>query len=285
MKHMVDAGLVLEGGGMRGIYTAGVLDFLLEKDLFFAQTYGVSAGACHACSYLSKQRGRAFRIGTNYLHDKRYCSLYSLLTTGDLFGAKMCYDTIPNELDLYDYDTFDTYAGEFFAVVTNCRTGQAEYLPVKELHRDVVAVRASSSLPLLSRMVPIGGELYLDGGASDSIPLGQSLRAGNRKNLVILTQCPTYRKEPNRMLPLIRLRYRKYPRLAEAMATRHLRYNEALDLVHAEQQAGRAFVIQPKTTPAIGRTEKDLQKLRSLYEEGYRDARESWDALEKFLWE
>ena len=133
---MIDAGLVLEGGGMRGIYTAGVLDFLLEKDLFFAQTYGVSAGACHACSYLSKQRGRAFRIGTNYLHDKRYCSFYSLLTTGDLFGAKMCYDTIPNELDLYDYDAFNTYAGAFFAVVTNCRTRNAEYQPVKYQQHD-----------------------------------------------------------------------------------------------------------------------------------------------------
>lgn len=280
---MVNAGLVLEGGGMRGIYTAGVLDFLLEKDLFFAQTYGVSAGACHACSYLSKQRGRAFRIGTNYLNDKRYCSFYSLITTGDLFGAKMCYDTIPNELDLYDYDTFSAYPGEFFAVVTNCRTGQAEYLPVRELHRDVIAVQASSSLPLLSRMVPIGGELYLDGGASDSIPLGQSIRAGNRKNLVILTQCPTYHKKPNKTAPLIRLRYPRYPQVAKAMATRHVRYNEALELVRSEQRAGRAFVIQPKTTPAIGRTEKDLKKLRALYEEGYRDASECWDKLEQFL--
>ena len=276
-------GLVMEGGGMRGLYTAGVIDVFMENGIDFDGAIGVSAGATFGCNIKSKQHGRALRYNLKYCRDPRYNSVRSLIKTGDLFGAEFCYKTIPNELDLYDYDAFNTYAGAFFAVVTNCRTGQAEYLPVKELHQDVTAVRASSSLPLLSRMVPIGGELYLDGGASDSIPLAQSLRAGNRKNLVVLTQCPTYRKEPNKMLPLIKIRYRKYPRLVSAMATRHLRYNEALDLVHSEQQAGRAFVLQPKATPAIGRTEKDLQKLRSLYEEGYRDAQENWDALKAFL--
>ena len=282
---MYDAGLVLEGGGMRGIYTAGVLDFFLERDLFFSRTYGVSAGSCHACSYLSKQAGRAYRIGTEYLDDKRYCSVYSLLTTGDLFGAKMCYDTIPNELDLFDYGTFSQYPGAFFAVVTNCATGQAEYLPVKDLHRDVIAIQASSSLPLLSRMVPINGKRYLDGGVADSIPLARSIEDGMRKNVVILTQCPTYRKEPNQMMPFIKLRYRRYPSLVKAMETRHTRYNETLDLIRLERDAGRAFVIQPKEAPAIGRVEKDRDKLKALYNQGYKDAADSFDGLMAFLGE
>lgn len=268
---------------MRGIYTAGVLDFFLDQNLFFSSVYGVSAGACHACSYLSRQRGRAFRIGTAYLKDKRYCSLYSLLTTGDLFGVKMCYDTIPNQLDLYDYDTYQQYPGKFYAVVTNCLTGKAEYLQVKEMRQDLRAVQASSSLPLLSKMVSINGRRYLDGGVADSIPLAQSIAQGNQKNVVILTQCPTYRKEPNRALAAVKLRYRHYPNLVTALENRHIVYNETLELVHREQEAGNAFVIQPKHTPAIGRIEKDQEKLRALYQEGYQDAQASYPDLICFL--
>lgn len=280
---MWDAGLILEGGGMRGIFTAGVLDLFLEQGLEFRRIYAVSAGACHACSYLSHQKGRAFRVGTSYLKDKRYCSVHSLLTTGDIFGADMCYDIIPNQLDPYDYDTFDRYTGDFRAVITNCATGQAEYPKIKDLHTDILAVRASSSLPLLSRMVPIKGQLYLDGGIADSIPLARSIRDGSRKNVVVLTRAEGYRKQPNKALPAVRVEYRNYPHLVEALTTRHERYNQALELVAQQHAAGSAFVIRPQTPPSIGRVEKDLKKLKALYQQGYDQAQKLLPALRSFL--
>ena len=153
---MIDCGLVLEGGGMKGMYTAGVLEYFMEKELYFKNCYGVSAGACHLCSYISKQRKRAYRVALDYLNDKNYCSMYSLVTTGDLFNADMCYNTIPNKLDPYDYKAAAKYEGNAYAVVTNIRTGEAEYMPLREMHRDTIAVRASASLPLVSRNVKIG---------------------------------------------------------------------------------------------------------------------------------
>ncbi len=166
--------LVLEGGGMRGVYTAGVLDRLMEEKLEFDVCYGVSAGACHACSFLSRQHGRAFAVNVDYLDDSRYLSVKSWLKTGDLFGAQMLYDIIPNQLNLYDYDAFAKNPTKFFAVATDCLTGKAEYFPITDMHRDVIKVRASSSLPLLSRMVEIDGRPYLDGGLADSIPVARS---------------------------------------------------------------------------------------------------------------
>ena len=164
-------GLVLEGGGMRGVYTAGVLDAFLDAGLEFDGTLGVSAGSCHAASFLSKQRGRAYRVNVSYLNDWRYCSARSWLTTGDFFGAKMLYDTIPNQLDLYDHTAFEQRRGWFRAVVTNLASGEAEYPVIEDLHRDIIWLQASSSLPLLSRTVKIEGQEYLDGGISDSIPV------------------------------------------------------------------------------------------------------------------
>ena len=280
---MWDMGLILEGGGMRGIYTAGVLDLFLDHGLEFGHIYAVSAGVCHACSYLSRQRGRAFRVGTEYLEDKRYCSVHSLLTTGDIFGAEMCYDLIPNQLDPYDYETYDRYAGEFRAVITNCDTGQAEYPRLRDLHTDIQVVRASSSLPLVSRMVDIKGQQYLDGGIADSIPLARSIRDGNKKNVVILTRAEGYRKKPNKAMAAIRLEYRKYPHLVEAIATRHERYNQTLGLIAEQEGNGSAFVIRPQTPPDIGRVEKDLEKLKKLYQQGYDQAREALPALMEFL--
>ena len=158
--EMVKAGLVLEGGGMRGVYTAGVLDFFIDQDLYFSDIYGVSAGACHMCSYISQQRERAYRVNVDYLEDKNYCSMYSLLKTGNLFGAEMCYDKIPNELDPYDYEAFGRYKGNAYAVVTNIETGEPEYIPIKDLKKDIEAIRASASLPLVSRNVPWEGKLF-----------------------------------------------------------------------------------------------------------------------------
>ena len=211
--------LVLEGGGMRGVYTAGVLDRFLEEELEFDTCYGVSAGACHACSFLSRQHGRAFAVNVDYLKDSRYLSVKSWLKTGDLFGAQMLYDIIPNQLNLYDYEAFAKNPTKFFAVATDCLTGKAEYFPVTEMHRDVIKVRASSSLPLLSRMVEINGRPYLDGGLADSIPVDKAREDGATKQVVVLTRQPGYRKKQTSSLPLVKLRYRHFPNLVETVAT------------------------------------------------------------------
>lgn len=280
---MESAALIVEGGGMRGVYAAGVMDFFLDKKLCFAAAYGVSAGAGHLCSFLSGQRGRAVAINLDYLGDKRYCSLHSLIRTGDLFGADMLYNIIPNQLNLYDYAAFAANPTRFFAAVTNCRTGQAEYLPILDMKRDIIKVRASSSLPMLARMVEIGGQKYLDGGMADSIPLQKSIADGNRKNVLILTQHDGYIKGPNRAMGLIAMKYRKYPGLVEATRTRHIRYNKALELIRQEKERGNAFVIQPRHPVQIGRVEKNREKLWALYEEGYADAQRCWPELQAFL--
>lgn len=280
---MIHAGLVLEGGGMKGVYTAGVLDFFLEKGMIFDCCYGVSAGACHLCSYLSGQKGRAFAVSVDYLKDRNYCSLSSLLKTGDLFGVKMCYDDIPNRLNPYDYEAFNAYAGRAYAVVTNIKTGQPEYLRLKDMRRDIQAVRASASLPLVSRNVEINGKLYLDGGLSDSVPIMHSIVDGNRKNVVVLTKEEGYRRQPSKHLELVKLRYARYPKVYERMAERHIAYNSMLDYLEEQRANGQAFVIRPKRAGNVGRIEKDREKLRVLYEQGYRDAADSYEALTAYL--
>ena len=280
---MYQAGLILEGGGMRGLYTAGVLDYFLDENLEFQEVYGVSAGVCNACSYLSKQRGRSLRVNTEYLDDPRYCGLESLVKTGDLFGVDMLYDIIPNELDPYDYETFSRYPGRAYAVVTTCETGKAEYMPLQEMHRDIQAVRASSSLPMVSRMVEIEGNLYLDGGVSDSIPVIQSMRNGNKKNVVVLTRDPSYRKEPTKTMAAFRVRYAKYPKLVQQMEHRHIRYNRTLDFLKKGEEAGKIFVIQPQQPVEIARVEKNKEKLEELYQIGYEDAKRLHGKLMEFL--
>lgn len=280
---MFNTGLVLEGGGMRGVYTAGVLDFFIDKDIWFKDCCAVSAGAGNACSYLSRQRGRALSVNVDYLEDKRYCGLHSLLKTGDLFGADMIYNVIPNQLNPIDYEAFRQNESRLFAVVTNCRTGKAEYIPIRDLRTDLIYVRASASLPMVSRIVKIDGKEYLDGGVADSIPLKRSIDMGNRFNVVILTRDKTYKKQPGGFMPAIHLKYRKYPALVKQIGRRFIHYNQTLDLIEQEQQKGRAFVIRPKAPVTIGRAEKDREKLRALYEDGYRDAQESYSEMMDFL--
>ncbi len=280
---MAETSLILEGGGMRGIFTAGVLDYFLDAHLRFSRVLAVSAGACHACSFLAGQRGRAYETAVRYLDDKRYCSLYSLLTTGDLFGAKMLYETIPQELYPIDNEAFLQNPTVFQAVVTNCRTGQAEYPVVHDLLRDIVCVRASSSLPALSRMVSIDGGLYLDGGIADSIPLLQSMRQGSRKHVVVLTRHRDYRKGETKLLPLLKMKYRRYPALLHSLETRHVRYNDTLHLVRREEKKGNVFVLAPAEPLSIGRLEKDRDKLKAVYEQGYAVAAANGDALRDFL--
>ena len=280
---MYRAGLVLEGGGMKGVYTCGVLDFFLDKGLEFSSCYGVSAAACSLCSFLSKQRGRAFHTNIDYAGNKNYCSLYSLLTTGDLFNVDMCYYQIPDKLNPYDHETYEKYQGNFYSVVTNIETGEPEYIPIKDLHVDIEAIRASASLPLVSRNVEFRGKLYLDGGISDGIPLKRSIEDGNHKNIVVMTKEVGYRRKPTSALSLIKMKYHKYPKVYELMRDRHIVYNDTLDFIEEQIEAGTTFLIQPKKKSDVGRIEKNVDKLTALYEEGYRDAESCYEELLAFL--
>ena len=280
---LYQAGLVLEGGGMKGVYTAGVLDFFLDQGIDFAKCYGVSAGACHLCSYLSKQRGRAYAVVADYLDDPNYWGISSLLRTGDLFNVDMCYRQIPEILNPFDYETYDKNPSKGYAVVTNIETGRAEYIPFGDLHENIRAVRASASLPLVSRNVRIGDSLYLDGGLADPIPLLHSVLDGNRKNVVIMTKEVGYRRKPSKNLGLIRLRYARYPKVYELMKNRHIEYNKTLDYLQEQVNNKTAFLIRPQVKSDVGRIEKDEKKLKALYEEGYEEARRCHRGLMEFL--
>ena len=280
---MYKVGLILEGGGMRGSFTAGVLDFFMEKGLEFKDCYGVSAGSCHGCNYISKQIGRSLEVSTKFLKDKRYCGMFSLLTTGDLFGVKMSYDKIPNELIPFDYDAFLKCKTAFYAVVTNCRTGKAEYKQIKDLRKDMIAIRASSSLPLVSRMVTIGHEKYLDGGLADSIPIKESIKNGNDYNIVVLTRDKNYQKAPNKLMIMHYLRYFKYQKLVKTIKNRHIKYNETLQLIDQEEAKGKAFVIRPQIPLEIKRAERNEEKVKMGYRQGYETAKKIYDSLLEFL--
>lgn len=280
---MEKLGLVLEGGGMRGLYTAGVLDFFIDHEIYTDGVIGVSAGACHACSYASKQRGRAYRTNTDYLKDKRYMSFQSLLKTGDLFGAKFVYEDIPNKLDPYDFETFNSSGIKLYAVCSNLETGKAEYIPCINMNHDVIYVRASASLPLLARIVEVDGKKLLDGGVTDSIPVRHFQEMGYHKNIVVLTQCKDYRKGKNNLLPIIRRSYRKYPKFVKAIENRHIEYNRTLDELSLMEKEGTAFVIRPSSPVEISRLEKNIDKLKALYDQGYQDAANQYEELKKFI--
>ena len=268
---------------MKGLYTAGVLDFFLDKGIMFSSVYGVSAGACSMGSYLSGQRGRTLAVNTDYLDRRDYCSLESLLKTGDLFNVEMCYHRIPEELNPYDYEAFNRYTGKAYSVVTNIETGKPEYFRIRDMKKDIDKIRASASLPLVSRNVKIDGGLYLDGGISDAIPLQRSILDGNRKNVVIMTKEVGFVRQPSTQLGLIRARYVKYPKVYELMKERHLNYNGQLDFIQRQQKNGQAFVIRPQKPSDVGRVEKDVKKLKKLYRQGYEEAAGCYDELLAYL--
>lgn len=282
---MYQAGLVLEGGGMKGLYTAGVLDFFMEKGLLFSSVYGVSAGACYMCSYLSWQKGRGLDVAVDYLDDRFYCSFLSLLLTGDLFNVDIAYHLIPDFLNPFDHEAYAKYQGKAYSVVTNIVTGQPEYLRVKDLKKDIDMIRASASLPLVARNVEIGGRIYLDGGIADPVPIRKSILDGNRKNVVILTKEEGYVRKPTgkKELTLIKARYAKYPKIYELMAQRHTNYNETIDYLYRQQENGQAYVIRPSHASEVGRIEKNKEKLIELYHQGYREAAAHYDGLMAYL--
>lgn len=283
LSNIEDVGIVFEGGGLRGIFDAGVIDYLLDNNIIIKNVIGVSAGACHACSYVSGQRGRSYAVSTDYLDDKRYMSFESLRKTGDLFGVDFIYHEIPEKLYPLDNDHFLNSGISFRAGVTNCITGEAEYLEVKDLIEDVDYVRASSSLPLLARMVDINGVPYMDGGIADSVPVKASESFGCRKNIVVLTRPVGYRKDKEKFASIVKMKYRKYPRMVEALEKRFETYNETMEYIEEGVKNGTIFRIAPVKDLGIGRLEKDKQKLKLAYEEGYYVAEAYGEKLKQFL--
>ena len=278
-----NAGIIFEGGGMRGAYTAGIIDALLEHDMNFEYCYGISSGATHATTYLSRQRGRAIQIVTDYIKDKRYFSIKNLIKTGNLFNVDFIYDTIPHELNPYDYETAKNNPAKFFVGVINMETSKGEFLRVKDIEEEYMKVCASMSLPLIANMVEIDGQRYLDGGIADSLPIQRSINDGNKKSVLVLTQDATYRKKLDKILPLVAIKYRKFPGFVHMVKTRHVRYNASLDQIEEEEKAGRAFVLRPKKPVKIGRLELNRKKMLALYREGYEDGIEAMPRLKAFL--
>ena len=279
-------GLVMEGGAMRGMFTAGVTDVLMENDIDFDGAAGVSAGACFGCNYKSRQKGRAIRYNLRFCRDKRYCSLYSLITTGDMFGAKFCYHTMPDELDIFDYDEFNRNPMVFYVVCTDVETGKPVYKKLNKAdYEGLEWIRASASMPLASRIVEIDGRKFLDGGISDSIPLSFMERHGFERNIVILTQPRDYIKKPSKSIKLVKSVYKKYPKLVKTYSERAKMYNDQLEYIRKSESEGRAFVIAPPKKLEVGHVEHNPDKLLEVYRSGRKAALDNLDRILEFLGE
>ena len=277
-------GLVMEGGAMRGLFTTGVIDVFMENGITFDGAIGVSAGAVFGCNLKSKQIARPLRYNKRFCRNWRYCSIRSLILTGDLYGADMCYDRIPYELDPFDLKTFSTNPLEFYLVATDTKTGKPVY------HRcttgdgeDMKWFRASASMPIASRPVKIGKRTYLDGGISDSIPLAYFQKIGYEKNVVILTQPLNYRKQPQKHPRLMAVLLRRYPEVAKALYRRHKDYNRTTAMIRKMEKDGRIFVIRPPEALNIGAVCKDPDELQRVYDIGRKTAEEDLERMKAFM--
>lgn len=262
-------GLVLEGGAMRGLWTAGITDVMMEHDIWPDGLIGVSAGAAFGCNYKSRQIGRAIRYNMRFAKDSRYSGIRSLLTTGDYFNAEFDYHIVPKQYEIYDDDAFNRNPMEFIVVCTDVETGEAVYKPLTEANYDTYEwIRASASMPLVSKVVSIQGRKLLDGGVADSIPLAYTESIGYDRNVVVLTQPLGYQKEHNRLMPLMRFALRRYPEMIKALDYRHIMYNKQLEYVAQAEREGRCLVIRPDTKIPIGHISHNPQQMQHVYQIG-----------------
>ncbi|WP_372714279.1 patatin family protein [Ilyobacter sp.] len=283
---MKDIGLVLEGGGLRAIYTAGVLDFFLEKKLEFPYAVGVSAGAIYPASYVSKQKERNLQTQMRYLNDKRYMGLKYLLTTGNYINIDFTYRKMAHELVPFDFETFMKSTTEFKAGAFNCQSGETDFFSKDDFSskdKFLEILIASGGLPFISKEVFIDGTPYLDGGIACPIPIGKSLEDGNQKNVVILTQDTGYKKSPLKFKKVTKVFYRKYPKVAAALINRHRVYNESLDLLDKLEKSGDVYIIRPCIKLDVARLETDLKKIKELYTLGIEDAKRHYKDLMKWI--
>lgn len=277
-------GLVLEGGGLRGLFSAGVMDVMMEAGIRFDGIVGVSSGATFGCNYKSGQPGRVLRYNLRFRDDPRYMGLRSLLRTGDLVGAEFSYHLMPDELDIFDREAYDADPAEFHVVCTDVRTGEPVYHRIDRMSDEELDwIRASASMPIVSRPVRLGGRLLLDGGISDSIPLRYFQGQGFLRNVVILTQPKGFLKRETRLMPLFHVFMRRCPAIIRAMSRRHLMYNDELSYLAEQEREGNILLICPRDTLPIGRTEQDEAKMRRVYQMGRKVAGEVMPAVRAFL--
>lgn len=277
-------GLVLEGGAMRGMFTAGVIDVFLENDISFEAVVGVSAGAAFGCNYKSRQIGRTIRYNERFCKEWRYASIRSLIFTGDVFGAKFCYHDIPKKYDIFDTDTFKKTPVDFYVVATDLATGRAVYHKCESADsRDLEWMRASASMPFASKIVNIDGKKLLDGGVADSIPVEFLKGLGYDKNVVVLTRPRDYNKKKNKLMSLAHRVFKKYPAFLETMSKRHEIYNKQRELVWEEEKKGNAYVLCPKEPLCVSKVEHNPKKLREAYNIGRKTAEENLEKIKEFL--
>ena len=282
--NKIKTGLILEGGALRGLFSAGVMDVMLENGIQFDGMIGVSAGAAFGCNFKSKQAGRVIRYNKRFAHDWRFFSLRSLMVTGNLFGAEFCYHTMPDELDIFDVETYDANPMEFWTVSTDVETGTPFY------HRSMKAgyecyewIRSSASMPIVSKLVEVGGHKFLDGGVSDSIPLAFFQQKGFARNVIVLTHPIGYVKNQIPMFTFFKRLLRKYPLFAQAMQDRPRMYNEQLAYVREQEEAGKVLVIRPKTELPVSHLTHNRRKMQSVYDAGREVTWEGLSRLRRFL--
>lgn len=280
---MNNTGLVLEGGAMRGLFTAGIIDVMMRHEVWPDGLIGVSAGAAFGCNMKSRQIGRAIRYNMRFAKDKRYSGIGSWLKTGNYFNAEFDYHIVPTHYDLFDDKTFNENPMTFFAVCTDVESGFPVYKRLDEVNDDTYDwIRASASMPLASKVVELEGIKLLDGGVSDSIPLEYFEKLGYQRNVVVLTQPEGFVKKPNRLMPIMRIALRKYPNMIKAMETRHEMYNRQLAYVRQAEAAGRCMVIRPETKIPIGHISHNPKEMKAVYDMGTRTGEQYIESIKAF---
>ena len=273
--------LVLEGGAMRGLYSAGVLDIFMQNDISIDTIYGVSAGALFGLNYKSRQIGRALRYNLKYAHEKNYMGLYSLITTGDIMNRDFCFKKLVYELDRLDFETYKTTPVDFYAVVTNLQTGNPEYIKIDDVDKDLEYFRASGSMPFVSKPVEIDGNFYLDGAVSDAVPFKKALDSNYEKIIVVLTRPSGYRKKYTPMP--YKLFYGKFPNFIETAKNSYKKYNETMDLIEKYESENKIIVLRPSELVKMKRVEKDRKKLQKIYDLGVSDCRGKLDKIREYI--
>lgn len=277
-------GLVLEGGGMRGLYTAGVLDAFLEAGIKVDGVVSVSAGALFGVNYLSNQPQRALRYNKRFMGDRRYMSFWSWLTTGNFVNKEFSYYKVPMELDVFDQEVFANSGVPFYVVTTDIESGKPDYIKIDHVFEQMEALRASSALPLVSEIVEYKGKRYMDGGLSDSLPIDFMENLGFDKLIVVLTRPKGYRKQPSKTSKRIyKLFYRKYPEFVQVASNRHIHYNKSIEKIEALEKTGNLYAIRPEYALEVSRLEKDPEKFEAIYQEGLDQMRNDMSNLKTFL--
>lgn len=283
MKTKQQTALILEGGAMRGLYSAGVLDVLMKNKIGFDVVYGVSAGALFGLNYKSRQIGRVLRYNLKYANNKNYMGLYSLITTGNIMNKDFCFKKLVYELDKLDFETYNTSPVDFYAVVTNIQTGKPEYIKIDDAEKGMEYFRASGSMPFVSKPVEMDGKLYLDGGISDPVPLKKVLETGAQKIVIILTRPWGYRKKNPHSRLIYKLFYKNFPNFVETASNRFQIYNETMDLIEKYEREKKIVVLRPSKLIKIKRVEKDISKLQAMYDLGAADCTDRLEEIREYI--